>query len=138
MRQRGLFLADWTFGKVHFVGLEPAGATYTGRSEVFLESVGSNGFAPSDVASPSCLDHDCLNEDVCGPPGRFWVSAEYLLWWTKSDHAPPLVTVGPPESFGILGAPPARRPDRGRPRPRQRAAGAPAGGAAGAPIARQA
>jgi len=61
--------------------------------------------APSDVAPPSCLDHDCLNEDVCGPPGRFWVSAEYLLWWTKSDHAPPLVTVGPPGSFGVLGAP---------------------------------
>ena len=46
----GFFLLDWTFGKVHFVALERSGATYTGRSEVFLESVGANGFAPTDVA----------------------------------------------------------------------------------------
>jgi hypothetical protein len=42
---------------------------------------------------------------TCGPPGRFWISAEYLLWWFKNDHLPPLVTLGTPESFGILGAP---------------------------------
>jgi putative heme-binding domain-containing protein len=43
----GMFLLDWTFGKIHFVSLRRAGATYTGRSEVFLESVGDNGFAPT-------------------------------------------------------------------------------------------
>ena len=46
----GFFLLDWTFGKVHFVTLERAGATYTARSEVFAESVGANGFAPTDIA----------------------------------------------------------------------------------------
>jgi putative membrane-bound dehydrogenase-like protein len=46
----GFFLLDWTFGKVHFVTLERAGATYTARPEVFAESVGANGFAPTDVA----------------------------------------------------------------------------------------
>jgi putative membrane-bound dehydrogenase-like protein len=46
----GFFLLDWTFGKVHFVTLERSGATYRGRSEVFLESVGTGGFAPTDVA----------------------------------------------------------------------------------------
>jgi putative membrane-bound dehydrogenase-like protein len=46
----GFFLLDWTFGKVHFVAPERSGSTYAGRPEVFLESVGSNGFAPTDVA----------------------------------------------------------------------------------------
>src|SRR5205085_658800 len=45
----GLFLLDWTFGKVYFVRLERAGASYTCRKEVFLESVGDNGFAPTAV-----------------------------------------------------------------------------------------
>lgn len=43
----GLFLLDWTFGRVAFVSLQRAGASYTCRSEVFLESVGDNGFAPT-------------------------------------------------------------------------------------------
>ena len=46
----GFFLLDWTFGKVHLVTLERAGATYQARSEVFAESVGANGFAPTDIA----------------------------------------------------------------------------------------
>jgi hypothetical protein len=27
-----------------------------------------------------------------GPPGRFWVSAEYLMWWVKNYNIPPLLT----------------------------------------------
>jgi hypothetical protein len=46
----GLFLLDWTFGKIHFVALERAGSTYRGRKEVFLEAVGDNGFAPTAAA----------------------------------------------------------------------------------------
>ncbi len=31
----------------------------------------------------------------CCPPGnRFYASAEYLLWWTRGENLPPLVTVG--------------------------------------------
>ncbi len=45
--QGGLFLLDWTFGRVYFVKLERAGATYTCRKQVFLEAVGDNGFAPT-------------------------------------------------------------------------------------------
>src|SRR5947207_8119570 len=29
--------------------------------------------------------------DMNGLPGRFWVEADYLLWWTKNAHLPPLV-----------------------------------------------
>ena len=43
-----------------------------------------------------------------GPSSRFWANAEYLLWWTKGDHLPPLVTTGPanaplPGALGALG-----------------------------------
>ncbi len=43
----GMFLLDWTFGKIHFAALKRSGASYTCRPEVFLESVGDNGFAPT-------------------------------------------------------------------------------------------
>ncbi len=43
----GMFLLDWTFGKVYFLKLERSGSTYVCRKEVFLESVGDNGFAPT-------------------------------------------------------------------------------------------
>jgi len=43
----GFFLCDWTFGQVHFVPLKRKGASYEGTPEVFLRSVGDNGFAPT-------------------------------------------------------------------------------------------
>lgn len=54
---------------------------------------------------------DCL----CGPPGRFWLGAEYLLWTTSGNNLPPLATratgvpvnAAPalPNSLGALGTP---------------------------------
>lgn len=35
----------------------------------------------------------------------FWLSGEYLLWWTKGNHAAPLATAGTPRSEGRLGDP---------------------------------
>jgi putative heme-binding domain-containing protein len=46
----GFFLADWTFGKIHFAALERKGASYTAKTRVFLESQGDNGFAPTACA----------------------------------------------------------------------------------------
>ncbi len=44
-----------------------------------------------------------------GVAGRFWVGAEYLLWWMRGDRLPPLVTASPPgtplNQAGVLGAP---------------------------------
>jgi hypothetical protein len=38
-----------------------------------------------------------------------WADAEYLLWWTKGSHLPPLLTTSPAgtpiETAGILGEP---------------------------------
>jgi putative membrane-bound dehydrogenase-like protein len=45
----GLFALDWTLGKVYFFPLEEDGATYKTKPEVFLESVGDNGFDPTDI-----------------------------------------------------------------------------------------
>jgi putative heme-binding domain-containing protein len=46
----GMFLADWTFGRIYFTGLKPAGSTYACAKEVFLEAVGDEGFAPTALA----------------------------------------------------------------------------------------
>ena len=43
----GFFLCDWTFGRVYFVTLKRQGSSYEGKSEVFLECVGDEGFAPT-------------------------------------------------------------------------------------------
>lgn len=46
----GLFLADWTFGRIYFLPLNEDGATYSGQPELFLEPTGNQGFAPTDLA----------------------------------------------------------------------------------------
>jgi hypothetical protein len=35
----------------------------------------------------------------CEERDRFYVSAEYLLWWTKGDKVPPLITLGSASDF---------------------------------------
>ncbi len=59
--REGLFVLDWTFGRVHFLALRADGATYDTVPEVFLESVGTHGFAPTDIA--------------VGPDGSLFISA---------------------------------------------------------------
>jgi putative membrane-bound dehydrogenase-like protein len=46
----GLFLADWTFGRVYFLPLDPAEEGYKTKPEVFLDPIGNDGFAPTDLA----------------------------------------------------------------------------------------
>ncbi len=65
-----------------------------------------------------CCSGECC--DCCCPSGhRFYVSAEYLLWWTKGSHLPPLLTTataqepadaaqGLPGRTGALGLPNTR------------------------------
>jgi hypothetical protein len=44
---------------------------------------------------------------LCGAPGRFYAGAEYLLWWTKGQQLPALVTTGSTADSvpGALGQP---------------------------------
>lgn len=46
----GLFVCDWTFGRVYFAPLQGAGSSYQTAPEIFLEPLGTQGFAPSDIA----------------------------------------------------------------------------------------
>ncbi|CAN5173207.1 BBP7 family outer membrane beta-barrel protein [soil metagenome] len=46
--------------------------------------------------------------DHLNSTSRYWVSAEYLYFWTKDGNAPPLVTTGTPASGGVLGVPGTR------------------------------
>jgi hypothetical protein len=59
---------------------------------------------PCASCVPGCTS--CL----CGPPGRLWVSAEWLYWATSGNHLPPLATVSPAGTAqpiaGVLGAGP--------------------------------
>jgi hypothetical protein len=42
----------------------------------------------------------------CGPPGRVWVRAEYLYWFSEGMRIPALVTTGPSAAQpGFLGSP---------------------------------
>lgn len=66
------------------------------------ERLNAPGTCAADCA-PAC-DH----REPCGPPGRVWVSGEYLLWWLRGGSTPPLLTTGPVIGGaipGILGAP---------------------------------
>ncbi len=47
----GVFHADWTFGRVYFTPLDLDGASYEHTEpEVFIEPLGTQGFAPTDLA----------------------------------------------------------------------------------------
>jgi hypothetical protein len=38
---------------------------------------------------------DFCGDNFCGPPGRFWIRADYISWWTSGAFLPPLVTTSP-------------------------------------------
>ncbi|MFN4261020.1 MAG: HEAT repeat domain-containing protein [Gemmataceae bacterium] len=45
----GLFLLDWTFGRVYYCPLRRDGASYTTKPEIFIEATGTSGFNPTDA-----------------------------------------------------------------------------------------
>jgi putative membrane-bound dehydrogenase-like protein len=74
----GLFLLDWTFGRVYFVSLKRSGATYTCTKEVFLEAVGDNGFAPT-----AAVVHPVTGDLYIAIGGRGTRGAVYRIRYTK-------------------------------------------------------
>jgi hypothetical protein len=80
--------------------------------------------APAQLSSPyadsgttPCATGDCLPAQscgtacdcMCGPPGRVWVSAQWLYWTARGQNLPPLITTSPNgtprDQAGVLGAP---------------------------------
>ncbi|MBA4063198.1 MAG: hypothetical protein C0501_05695 [Isosphaera sp.] len=81
----GFFLADWTFGRIHFVPLTPRGSTYTGKPEVFAESVGTSGFAPTGLAV-----HPKTGELYVSIGGRGTRGGVYRIGHAKSPPGEPI------------------------------------------------
>ncbi len=96
----------------------PAGRPVPQRSlsqKVFLglavpSSHTSTMVRSSTAHTPLPCEADC--GWACGPAGRLWVSAEYLMWWTNGARLPAMLTSSPdgtPQSqAGVLGAPGTR------------------------------
>lgn len=68
----------------------------------------ATGTAAAGQASQGCNNgtrYECV---ICEPPfcypGRFYASAEYLLWWAKGDKLPPLITTGTPGTLSTTAA----------------------------------
>jgi hypothetical protein len=49
-----------------------------------------------EEACPEECPEECLGIPYCGAPGRLWIRADYLMWWTSGTGLPPLVVAGPP------------------------------------------
>lgn len=60
----------------------------------------------SDTVLRPASDADCLDCcDECLKLHRWYLRAEYLLWWINGQQLPVLAATGPPGSQGILGQP---------------------------------
>ena len=46
------------------------------------------------ASGDECPCADYCGMPLCSPPGRFWLRADYLMWWTSGMTLPPLVTTG--------------------------------------------
>jgi hypothetical protein len=69
-----------------------------------LENAAPTNPAPADDGE--CADF--CGAAVCSPPGKYWLRADYLAWFTNGMKLPPLVTTSPDgtpvSSAGVLGA----------------------------------
>ena len=74
----------------------PVTGTVTGSVTISDTTFGDAGTAfVTDTHSGSpddSQDVESCGDRPCCPAGRFWVQADYLSWWTKGTHLPPLVT----------------------------------------------
>ncbi|MBN2579732.1 MAG: BBP7 family outer membrane beta-barrel protein [Pirellulales bacterium] len=60
---------------------------------------------PRGNATPPSAATGCYGQEECWPDGgppcygpseRFWIRADYMMWWTSGTELPPLVVAGPP------------------------------------------
>lgn len=92
----GLFVEDWTFGKIWHLPLVKRGEGFATVPEVFIEPIGTHGFAPTDIVETA---DGALFVSIGGRKTR---GAVYRITATKeaTDSPPPLI----PESTATPGA----------------------------------
>lgn len=56
----------------------------------------------SDFVEGLDLGDNCCNPLACCPESRFWLRADYLMWWTSGTRLPALVSDGPIGSGSVL------------------------------------
>ncbi|MBX9789832.1 MAG: c-type cytochrome [Pirellulales bacterium] len=78
----GLFGAEWTFGRVYFLPLTPAGSTFTSQPEVFMQSRGSSGLAPVD------LEIGPRGDLFVATGGRRTQGSVYRVYYAGNDEQP--------------------------------------------------
>ncbi|MCE9560488.1 MAG: c-type cytochrome [Planctomycetes bacterium] len=81
----GFFLADWTFGRIHFVPLWTKDSTYGGEPQIFAEAIGTSGFAPTGLAV-----HPKTGELFVSIGGRGTRGGVYRISHEKSPAGKPL------------------------------------------------
>ncbi len=93
----GLFFADWTFGKIFHLPLEMNGASYTvDDADVFLEPIGTQGFAPTDLAVAA---DGSLYISIGGRKTR---GAVYRVEWTGAPTPPNLTPLNSVDLNNVL------------------------------------
>jgi putative heme-binding domain-containing protein len=83
--QGGIFIADWTFGRIQFVPLTPKQSSYEGEPETFAEAIGTSGFAPTALAV-----HPITGELFVSIGGRGTRGGVYRIAHQKSPAGKPL------------------------------------------------
>ncbi len=89
--RNGLFILDWTYGRVLFLPLQRQGETWTAEPEVFMTGQGEHGFAPTDIE--------------VGPDGYLYVSvggrgtrgAVYQIRATSTSEVPAPPAINTPD-----------------------------------------
>jgi hypothetical protein len=57
----------------------------------------------SATTPPTPIDAPMFDEPDAMRAPRLYFGAEYLLWWVRPDHAPPLATTGDPQNGALAG-----------------------------------
>jgi hypothetical protein len=107
-RQCWLGVATWVLVLGAATAQVPSGADPTSTDQSTSVRRIPTSFASDAGCEADGQTGDCP-EEACGPLGRFWVRSEVLLWWTRGQAFPPLVTASPLGSplstAGLLGQP---------------------------------
>jgi hypothetical protein len=79
--------------------LTPAEDATSQSADAAPLGIHDNASSPAPIPSDSVSANECAENcdsycgiPLCSPPGRFWMRADALLWWTNGTHLPSLVT----------------------------------------------